>query len=59
MRHDIDEQLAVGLRYVWLFDPGAGHVYIATHEAGLHEFRGTILRTESPVLELPLAAVFS
>ena len=59
VRHDIDEQLAVGLRYVWLFDPGAGHVYIATHDAGLHEFKGTILRTEDPVLELPLAEVFA
>jgi hypothetical protein len=59
LRHDIDEQLAVGVRYVWLFEPGAGHVYIATPETGLHEFKGTILRTENPVLELPLAEVFS
>src|SRR5579863_1069989 len=57
VRHDIDEQLAVGLRYIWLFEPGAGHVYIATHDAGLHEFKGTILRTEDPVLELPLTEV--
>jgi Clp amino terminal domain, pathogenicity island component/Putative restriction endonuclease len=59
VRHAIDEHLAVGLHYVWLFDPGAGHVYIATHEAGLHELRGTVLRTENPALELPLAEVFS
>lgn len=55
----IDEYLAVGLRYVWLFEPGTGHVYVATHEAGLHEFKGTILRTENPTLELPLAEVFA
>jgi hypothetical protein len=54
----IDVHLAGGLRYVWLFDPGTGHVYTATYEAGLHEFNGTILRTEDPVLELPLAEIF-
>ena len=57
--HGIDEHLAVGLRHIWLFDAGTGHVYIATHEAGLHEFKGTVLRTEDPVLELPLAEVFA
>ncbi len=59
VRQGIDEHLAVGLRYVWLFESGAGHVYIATHEAGLHEFKGTVLRTEDPVLELPLTKVFA
>ena len=59
VRLGIDEHLAVGVHYVWLFDPGTGHVYIATHETGLHEFKGTILRTEDPVLELPLAEVFA
>jgi hypothetical protein len=58
VRQAIDEHLAVGLRYIWLFEPGAGHVYIATHDAGFHEFKGTVLRTENPVLELPLAEVF-
>lgn len=59
VRQAIDEHLAVGVQYVWLFDPGRGHVYIATHESGFHEFKGTVLRTENPVLELPLAEVFS
>ena len=54
----IDEYLAVGLRYVWLFDPGTGHAYTAIPGAGLHEFKGDVLRTEDPVLELPLAEVF-
>lgn len=58
VRQRIEENLAMGLRYVWLFEPGAGHVYLATQEAGLHEFKGTVLRTEDPVLELPLAEVF-
>jgi hypothetical protein len=58
VRQRIDEHLAVGLHNVWLFDPGTGHVYLATPEAGLHEFKGTVLRTENPVLKLPLAEVF-
>lgn len=59
VRQRIDELLAVGLRYVWLFDPSTGHAYTATPGAGLHEFKGDVLRTESPTLELPLAAVFA
>ena len=49
----------MGLRYVWVFDPGTGHVYTAMPAAGLHEFKGGVLRTEDPVLELPLAELFS
>jgi len=56
--HRMDELLAVGLRYVWLFDPHTGHAYTVLPGAGLHEFKGDILRTETPVLELPLAEVF-
>ncbi len=59
VRQGIDEHLAKGLRYIWLFDPVGHHVYVATPELGLHEFKGTVLRTENPVLELPLAELFS
>jgi Clp amino terminal domain, pathogenicity island component/Putative restriction endonuclease len=59
VRQAIDEHLAVGLRYVWLFDPGTGHVYTAMPGAGLHEFKGDVLSTKDPILELPLAAVFA
>jgi Uma2 family endonuclease len=55
----IDDYLRMGVRYVWVFDPSGPHVYTATSEAGLHEFKGEILRTENPVLELPLAEVFA
>jgi len=59
VRQGIDEHLAAGLRYVWLFDPGTGHVYIATHEDSFQDFKGAVLRTENPALELPLAEVFA
>jgi hypothetical protein len=50
VRQRVDEHLAVGLRYVWMFDPGTHHVYIATPAAGLQEFTGDVLRTENPTL---------
>jgi Uma2 family endonuclease len=54
----IDDYLAMGIRYVWVIDPATRHVYSATPEAGLQEFKGALLRTENPILELPLTEVF-
>jgi hypothetical protein len=59
LRQRVDEHLSMGLRYVWLFDAGTRHVYVATPAAGPQEFRGKVLRTENPALELPLAEVFA
>jgi len=59
IRQRIEERFAIGLRYVWLLDPVTRHVYTATPDAGLQEFKGKVLRTENPVLELPLAQVFA
>lgn len=55
----IDDYLAMGVRYVWVLDPSNHHVYTATLAAGLQEFKGEVLRTKDPVLELPLAEVFA
>ena len=57
VRRRADRQLANGMQ-VWLLDPATRHVYTVTLEAGLHEFKGDVLRTEDPVLELPLAEIF-
>jgi len=54
MQDRIDDYLAMGVAYVWLFD-----VYVATPATGLHELKGEVLRTENPALELPLAEVFA
>jgi Uma2 family endonuclease len=54
----IDDYLAMGVRYVWVLNPSGPRVYVATASAGLHEFKGDVLSTENPVLELPLAEVF-
>ncbi len=59
LRQRIEDHFARGVRYIWQFDPGSRHVFVATPEAGLHEFKGDVLRTENPALELPLAEVFS
>ena len=59
MKERIDDYLAMGVRYVWVLDPSGPQVYVATPAAGLQEFKGGVLRTENPVLELPLAEVFS
>jgi hypothetical protein len=59
LRRRIDDHFSRGLLYFWLFDPAARHVYIATPETGLYEFKGDVLRTEDPTVELPLAEVFS
>jgi Clp amino terminal domain, pathogenicity island component/Putative restriction endonuclease len=59
LRRRIDDHFSRGLLYFWLFDPGTRHVYVATPETGLQEFKGDVLRTEDPALELPLAEVFS
>jgi ATP-dependent Clp protease ATP-binding subunit ClpA len=53
----IDDYLKLGVRYVWLIS-ATGHVYTATVETGLREFKDSVLRTENPTLELPLAEIF-
>lgn len=59
LRRRIDDDFARGLRYVWLLDPAMRQVYVATPETGLQEFKGDVLRTEDPTVELPLTEVFS
>ena len=55
----ISDYLLMGVRYVWLLDPSMRRAYVATAEAGLRELKEAVLRTEDPVLELPLAEVFA
>jgi Uma2 family endonuclease len=59
VKERIDDYLAMGVSYVWVLDPTDRQAYIATSAAGFHEFKGDVLRTENPVLELPLAEVFA
>jgi Uma2 family endonuclease len=59
VKERIDDYLTMGVSYVWVLDPTDQQVYVATPAAGLHEFKGDVLLTENPVLELPLAEIFA
>ena len=59
LQESIDTYLAAGVRYVWLVYPAMKRSYVATAETGLREFKGTVLSTEDPALELPLSEIFA
>jgi Uma2 family endonuclease len=54
----INDYLAMGVPYVWVLDPQTKQAFTATAEEGLKEVKSGMLRTENPVLELPLAESF-
>jgi len=55
----IQDYLRMGVRYVWLLDHSLRIAYEATEATGLREVKDSALRTEDPVLELPLGEIFS
>ena len=54
----INDYLAMGVPYVWVLDPQTKQAFTATAAEGLKEVKTGMLRTENPVLELPLADCF-
>ena len=54
----INDFLTMGVKTVWLIDPETRQAYTATTAEGLREVKSGILRTESPLIEMPLAEVF-
>ena len=54
----INDFLAMGVSAVWVIDPETRQAYSATTAEGLREVKTGVLRTESPVIEMPLADVF-
>lgn len=54
----INDYLAMGVNTVWVLDPETRQAYTATAAEGLREAKTGTLRTESPVIEMPLAEVF-
>jgi Uma2 family endonuclease len=54
----INDYLAMGVPYVWVLDPQTRQAFAATAAEGLKEVKSGVLRTENPVLELPLAESF-
>ncbi|MGA2737644.1 MAG: Uma2 family endonuclease [Bryobacteraceae bacterium] len=57
VRKKADEYLAFGVAYVWLIDPEErrADVYAAS---SFYEVKDGMLRTEDPVIEVPLADLF-
>ena len=53
-----DDYIQMGVPNVWVIDPSTKRVFVATAETGLREVKKAALRTENPVLELPLAEIF-
>ena len=54
----INDFLRMGVNTVWVIDPETRQAFTATAAEGLREVKTGLLRTESPVIELPLADVF-
>jgi Uma2 family endonuclease len=54
----INDYLTMGVPYVWVLDPQTEQAYVATPTEGLREVKDGVLRTESPVLEVPLGEIF-
>jgi Uma2 family endonuclease len=54
----INDYLQMGVPYVWVLDPQTRQAFIATAQDGLREVKTGHLRTETTVIEMPLAEVF-
>ncbi len=54
----VDDYLAMGVPYVWVFDPETRKVFAATATSGLYEVMTGVLRTENPAIEIPLSEIF-
>jgi Uma2 family endonuclease len=54
----IDDYLQMSVPMVWILDPDTKRAYTATTTDGLREVKSGVLRTENPVLELPLSEIF-
>ena len=53
----INDFLKMGVNTVWVIDPVTRQAYTANAAEGLREVKTGVLRTESPVIEMPLAEV--
>jgi Uma2 family endonuclease len=54
----INDYLAMGVPFIWVLDPQTQKVFRATSTEGLREVTDGVLRTENPVLEVPLSEIF-
>jgi Uma2 family endonuclease len=59
VKERVTDYLEMGVPYVWVLDPKTKRTYVATSAESLHEVKTNVLRTENPVLELPLDEIFA
>jgi len=57
LEEKIDDYLAFGVAYVLVVNPRTRRSYVHTTE-GVRELKDGVLRTENPLIELPLAEMF-
>lgn len=55
----VTDYLQMGVSYVWVLNPKTKRTHVATQTEGLHEVKTAVLKTDNPVLELPLDEVFA
>jgi Uma2 family endonuclease len=58
IKERVTDYLEMGVPYVWVLDPKTKRTYIATAAESLHEVKARVLRTENPILEVPLDEIF-
>jgi Uma2 family endonuclease len=55
----INDYLAMGVPYVWVLDPETKQAFVATAADGLREVKSGVLRTDGPVIEMPLVGMWN
>jgi Uma2 family endonuclease len=58
MHERIRDYISMGVAYVWVLDPETRRAYVETRNGGFREVTEPALRTENPVLEIPLSEIF-
>lgn len=54
----IQDFLRMGVPNAWVLDPLTRQAYVATAVEGLREIKTGVLRTDNPVIEMPLAGLW-
>jgi Uma2 family endonuclease len=54
----INDYLAMGVPYVWVLDPETKQAFTATAATGLQEVKSGLLKTDNPMIEVPLGEIF-
>lgn len=59
VKERVNDFLEMGVPYVWVLDPQTKRAYAATRAEALREVKSTVLKTDNPVLEVPLNEIFA